>query len=115
MRIVREVVTSATRHGRAVHITVQLTGTGERVLRVSDDGIGFDPDKIDRSAGFGLVSMRERAEALGATFAIRLREGPGDNGRDRMARDSVAPAVKGSVSWCRYRSRFRLRPAPSDG
>jgi signal transduction histidine kinase len=37
-------------------------------LRVTDDGDGFDPGK--RTAGFGLLSMQERAKAIGGQFRL---------------------------------------------
>ena len=76
LRIVREAITNATRHGGARTITIELAdGDGLR-LRVADDGRGFDPDLALRS-GFGLTSMRERAEALGGEFRIASRPGAG--------------------------------------
>ena len=77
-RIVREAVTNAVRHGQARNVSVSLTnGEGFRVA-VRDDGAGFDPD-APRSAdgGFGLVSMRERVEALGGTLALDSTPGTG--------------------------------------
>jgi signal transduction histidine kinase len=78
VRIVREAVTNATRHGHANHITIQLFESEPWVLRVSDNGIGFDPAVVaSQSTGFGLVSMRERAETLGAAFSIHSEVGRG--------------------------------------
>jgi signal transduction histidine kinase len=78
VRIVSEAVTNAARHGHASTVHVELSnGDGHRLV-VSDDGIGFDPAEVSRRAwGFGLVSMRERAVACGAEFAIRARQGSG--------------------------------------
>ena len=78
VRIVSEAVTNAARHGHASTVHVELSnGNGHRLI-VSDDGIGFDPAEVSRQAwGFGLVSMRERAVACGADFAIRARRGSG--------------------------------------
>jgi signal transduction histidine kinase len=78
VRIVREAVTNATRHGRATRITIQFTSGSRPVLRVCDNGVGFDPaDAGGASGGFGLMSMRERAETLGATLAVRSARGEG--------------------------------------
>jgi signal transduction histidine kinase len=69
LRIVREAVTNAARHARADLVRVQFTNGGPIHLRVEDDGVGFDPEEASAD-GFGLVTMRERALALGAEFAV---------------------------------------------
>lgn len=75
LRIVREAVSNAGRHGHAGRIAVELSnGQGLR-LRVTDDGDGFDPGAM--SKGFGLVSMKERATALGAQFRLASQPGRG--------------------------------------
>jgi signal transduction histidine kinase len=78
VRIVSEAITNAGRHGHASAVTVELSnGDGYR-LRVSDNGIGFDPVGLSgHQGGFGLVSMRERAAMLGADFVIRAGQGRG--------------------------------------
>jgi signal transduction histidine kinase len=75
LRIVREAITNATRHGGARTVTVELENNNGLSLRVVDDGTGFDPEEC--ATGFGLTSMRERAEALGGEFRIRSRRGAG--------------------------------------
>jgi signal transduction histidine kinase len=75
LRIVREAVSNAGRHGHAERISVELTnGDGVR-LRVVDDGDGFDTTV--ESDGFGLVSMKERAKGLGGRFRLASRPGHG--------------------------------------
>jgi signal transduction histidine kinase len=76
LRIVREAVSNAGRHGRARRISVELTNGDSLRLRVTDDGDGFDPvGSVSR--GFGLVSMQERAKALGGEFRLKSRLGDG--------------------------------------
>ncbi len=78
VRIVREAVINAVRHGHAASIRIQLlSDDGSSSVRVLDDGVGFDPDKVERRGRFGLVSMHEQAEALGATLAIDSVVGEG--------------------------------------
>lgn len=78
VRIVREAITNAVRHGGAKVVSVELeNGSGLR-LRVIDDGRGFSVDgSANRPSGFGLVSMRERAEALGGRLTVASRPGEG--------------------------------------
>jgi signal transduction histidine kinase len=69
LRIVREAMTNAVRHGSASHVKVRFSNGGMLRLRVEDDGIGFDPMSV-HSRGFGLVVMRERAKAIGGRLQI---------------------------------------------
>lgn len=77
VRIVREAVTNAIRHGGASEVTLVLKRRPNLVLVVHDDGSGFDLADDSRSHGFGLVSMRERVEALGGTFKVTSSVGSG--------------------------------------
>ena len=70
MRIVREAVNNAIRHGRAQSVLVQLSRADELRLCVEDDGVGFGDGP---GPGFGLISMRERAHALGGTLDVAPR------------------------------------------
>ena len=75
--ICQEALTNAVRHARARRIVVHagaVRGVGFR-LSVADDGRGMTGDR--RSAGFGMTSMRERAERIGAslTFVTAARSG----------------------------------------
>jgi signal transduction histidine kinase len=78
-RIAQEALTNVARHARATaaEVEVELDDEGEGarlLLRVSDDGQGFDPD---RPGGLGLVTMRERATQLGGCVTISPRPGGG--------------------------------------
>jgi signal transduction histidine kinase len=78
LRIVREAVTNASRHGRAETVKVELHANGGVRLRVRDDGVGFEPASAeDASAGFGLATMRSRAEAIGGRLRIDSAPGVG--------------------------------------
>ncbi|MFL5896120.1 MAG: sensor histidine kinase [Thermoleophilaceae bacterium] len=75
-RIVREAVSNAARHGDARTVTVALSNTDAIRLRITDDGRGFDP-AAPRRRGFGLTSMRERAEGRGGSVEVRSQPGHG--------------------------------------
>lgn len=86
LRIVREAVTNAVRHGRAPQVTVRLSITAglppthvrsSARLEVADDGEGFAPAAVGEGQGFGLTSMRERAESLEGTFRVVSSPGAG--------------------------------------
>jgi signal transduction histidine kinase len=77
-RIVQEALHNALRHAAADEAVVSIE-TAHDLLRVtiSDNGAGFNPEIATRPTALGLLSMRERAAAIGATLAIRSRPGDG--------------------------------------
>jgi signal transduction histidine kinase len=78
-RIVREAVGNAIRHGDAGSVRITLSGSEGVRLTVEDDGKGLPAD-APNGRGFGLVSMRERAEAVGGTLELS----PGGEGGLRL-------------------------------
>lgn len=67
-RVIQEAVTNVLRHAQAKHVGVVTAMIGGQVgIEISDDGIGFPPE---RSFGRGLTGMHERVRALNGTFEI---------------------------------------------
>ncbi len=77
--IAQEALNNALRHAMASEVTVQLTFlTGDSVMiRIEDNGRGFDPEMATDSHGMGLTSMHERAENFGGELAIQSMPGQG--------------------------------------
>jgi signal transduction histidine kinase len=75
VQIVREAMANAARHGRASRIHVEVAPG--RLVRITDDGEGFNPAGNRAPGSFGLVSMRERADAIGARFDVQSTPGQG--------------------------------------
>ncbi|MGW3669327.1 GAF domain-containing sensor histidine kinase [Streptomyces sp. NPDC005141] len=79
LRVAQEALHNALRHSGATRVGVTLVRRGPgAVLRVTDDGSGFEPTAI-RSAGrhLGLVSMRDRASGVGGTLTVESAPGKG--------------------------------------
>ncbi|MER3453314.1 MAG: sensor histidine kinase, partial [Acidimicrobiia bacterium] len=77
-RICQEAITNAERHAAAGRICVRWVCDGRRaLLEVSDDGRGFDVQEVARSDAYGLVGMRERADAIGAALTVTSAPGGG--------------------------------------
>ena len=75
-RIAQEALSNVARHASARHVDVKLgSSKGEQILSISDDGVGVDAREERRSAadGFGIVTMRERARAIGGRLEVRRR------------------------------------------
>lgn len=79
LRVAQEALHNALRHSGAEHVDVTVNRRGGgAVLRVTDDGGGFDPH-LTRRAGrhLGLVSMRDRASGVGGTLTVESAPGKG--------------------------------------
>ena len=80
LRILRELVTNAIRHGKAKHIDVRGESDGGGiVITVRDDGEGFDPGgrKGMEEGHFGLLGISERLARLGGHMKIDSAPGLG--------------------------------------
>ena len=78
LRIAQEALSNTLKYADARHVTIELTFEPEQSqLQVVDDGRGFDPTQVSGAGGFGLLSMRARAAAIGAEFTICSAPGQG--------------------------------------
>jgi signal transduction histidine kinase len=77
LRVLREAIINAMRHGRAETIRIELRGDPAVCLVVSDDGCGFDVDAAAQSGRLGLRSMAARIAELGGDVTIASRPGSG--------------------------------------
>lgn len=82
LRAAQASLSNVTQHARASTAVVTLTYTDDAVLLdVVDDGVGFDvaavPGPRSDGTGFGLLSVRERVEALGGRFDLESAPGSG--------------------------------------
>ncbi|WP_441249659.1 GAF domain-containing sensor histidine kinase [Kitasatospora sp. McL0602] len=80
LRVAQEALHNALRHSGAEQVDVTLTGACGRgaLLRVADDGRGFDPESVRRAGRhLGLVSMRDRAAAVGGRLQLESSPGQG--------------------------------------
>ncbi len=79
-RITQEALTNVVKHACANSITVDLKEmNGEVRLTVTDDGIGFDVASLDdrQQHGWGLITIRERTQAMGGNVRIESQPGNG--------------------------------------
>jgi signal transduction histidine kinase len=106
--IVREAFSNVARHAGATRAALILARDEDTlVLRIEDNGRGFDPARVPGPDAFGrhqgLGNMRDRAVGMGATFAIERPDGPGTRIIVRVPATSSVdtgerpPAVTGEI------------------
>jgi two-component system, NarL family, sensor kinase len=80
-RIAQEALQNVVKHTDARCSEIRLrTRDGKVILEVNDDGEGFDPAELPKTAGpsgYGILGMRERAELLGGTLELNSARGRG--------------------------------------
>ena len=73
-RVAQEALTNIERYSKATEVKIRLFGHRRgATLRIQDNGLGFQPDKV--TPGLGLRNMQERVEQLGGTFRILTSSG----------------------------------------
>ncbi|GAA2490309.1 sensor histidine kinase [Terrabacter carboxydivorans] len=79
IRITREAVSNAIRHGRTDRVRLRLDRNGQqRRLVVQDEGDGFDLAAVrGHTGGYGLTSMEERASSVRGALNIDSAPGRG--------------------------------------
>ncbi len=69
-RILQESVSNTLRHAKATSLEVLLIERdGLHIMRVTDDGVGFEVDK-NKAGSYGLQTMHERALEVGGSLKI---------------------------------------------
>lgn len=92
-RIAQEALSNARKHAEADLVEVSLRAGPEGViLRITDDGIGFDPSRVVRleEGHLGLTTMRERAALAGGRCRIESAPGRGTTVEVRIDADRAS-------------------------
>jgi signal transduction histidine kinase len=80
-RCVQELLTNIVKYAQTDHATITLSRKDHTVtVEVADQGIGFDPNKVERTgrpSGFGLFSIRERLKYFGGQMNVQSETGKG--------------------------------------
>jgi len=68
-RVVQETFHNVMSHSQAKKVQVELAADNRRILlRIIDDGVGFEPNRA--TSGLGLASMRQRVRSVGGSIEI---------------------------------------------
>jgi NarL family two-component system sensor histidine kinase LiaS len=59
------------KHSHAINVSVELIGSSrELLLRVSDDGVGLQPEKSKLTTSLGFIRMEERLRSIGGELEV---------------------------------------------
>lgn len=77
-RIFQESLTNVARHSNASHVQVELARKSDVIiLRIQDDGLGFDINEISKKNTLGILGMKERAVMMEGNYNIESEPGRG--------------------------------------
>ncbi len=99
-QIAQEALANVRKHSKAQQVQLTLHGSDAGIhMRVTDDGVGFDPDAERADEHNGLRNFRNRANAIGGRIDIESSPGHGTTVSfavpDRLATDVLPEQVKG--------------------
>jgi PAS domain S-box-containing protein len=73
-RILQEALHNAVKYSKVRHFDVRLSCSENQLrLKVSDRGVGFDPESAMSRGGLGLTSMKERVRLISGTISIESK------------------------------------------
>ncbi len=77
-KVAQELLFNVVKHAGVREARLRVRRMGQSLyLSVIDQGWGFDPQKLERAAGFGLLGIRERVQSLGGRMKIKSAPGAG--------------------------------------
>ncbi len=93
-RIAQESLNNIARHAQAKNVSIVLEFEPHDVqITITDDGVGMPA--APNTAGFGMISMRERAERLGGTLDVSAEAGHGVRIRARVPAPERTTSIAG--------------------
>jgi two-component system sensor histidine kinase DevS len=76
--ITQEALANVAKHAHATRVRIQLETTpGRVVMEISDDGVGFELNKVQLTLGHGLTNMKTRAQKIGGNVEVNSAPGQG--------------------------------------
>jgi len=93
-RVIQEALTNCLKHSGATKVEVEVSvlepavGTSSVAVRVTDNGVGFEPSAVASYDGHGLRGMSERLSAFGGALDLRSSPGTGTQVTAEMPSDS---------------------------
>jgi PAS domain S-box-containing protein len=80
-QLIRELLANVMKHSHAQNARIMINTENEHIrVQVSDDGVGYDPQKLGEptdEGGFGIFSIRERLTAVNGSLRIESTPGAG--------------------------------------
>jgi two-component system sensor histidine kinase UhpB len=79
-RSIQETLNNVIKHSRASTVEISITKSDYFVVvDVSDNGIGFEPEKVSTESSMGLLGLKERIWIMGGTVEIKSKKNVGSS------------------------------------
>lgn len=79
-QLAREALNNIIKHARARNVSIRIQqGPASVLMEISDDGVGFEPEKAQRPGSLGLVNMQELAQSR--DWRLEIESSPGSGTR----------------------------------
>jgi signal transduction histidine kinase len=109
-RIVQETFTNIAKHSHATKVNLWVEESqGRVVIRIADNGRGFDLNTIHIPkdyGGWGLITMRERMRLHNGKFKIESKPGQGTTVSVSISRAANVSEEKEFSKWTEYLQKF---------
>lgn len=91
-RIAQEALNNVTKHAYATKVEIRVEEAGASVvLSITDNGLGFEtPKRLGDAKSWGMTTMHERAQAVGARLAVKSAPGRGTRVEVRVSRSAAS-------------------------
>ncbi|HEY9640226.1 MAG TPA: CHASE2 domain-containing protein [Coleofasciculaceae cyanobacterium] len=94
LRIAQEALTNAIKYANASEIRIELRyDSNQCLLRIKDNGQGFDIGSAPRGSGFGLLGISERVKYINGELAIQSQPGQGTEVVVIIHRESISSGI----------------------
>jgi PAS domain S-box-containing protein len=97
-KVAQELLFNVVKHAGVREARIRVRRLGPRLyLSVVDRGRGFDPQRLEMAAGFGLLGIRERIQLLGGR--MKIKSTPGTGTTLLIALPYEAPSQTAGPAW----------------
>jgi two-component system, NarL family, sensor histidine kinase UhpB len=107
--VLKEALDNVAKHSRATTCTVMLShSSGEIVLQVIDNGVGFQSTELDTRSGLGFIRISERLFQIGGSLAVGSAPACGTSIEVRVPLNRAGGEIRDNTVATTFNSKLRV-------